>query len=92
MVVVIMSESWQPACVHVGTNALNTPAVGWVTTTPCSILPEPTGMSEVLASTWPASGGGVGVFFGTPHAARGATATPRSSDRRGSAGVGILTG
>src|SRR6476659_8829750 len=45
----------QPACVHFDENALNVPAVGWVTTTPLSanILPPPSGMSEVFARAVP---------------------------------------
>ena len=50
--------------------------------------PEPTGMSDVFASTCPADGGGAGLVSGPAHAAKGATAAPMSSDRR----VGILTG
>lgn len=42
---------------HFAENALNCPAVGWVTTTPCAakIFPPPCGMSDVLPSTPPAS-------------------------------------
>src|SRR4029077_7038746 len=43
----------QPRWVHTAVNALNEPAFGWVITIfgPVRILPPPTGMSVVLAST-----------------------------------------
>jgi hypothetical protein len=44
--------TWQPWWVQVLEKPLNSPAVGWVTTTFWSekILPPPTGMSEVVVS------------------------------------------
>ncbi|CAM5486137.1 HTH-type transcriptional regulator HdfR [Streptomyces alboniger] len=58
--------------------ALNSPLVGWVTTTPSSlkILPPPTGMSDVLASTVPAAPPPSG---GPPRSPRG---RPRRRHRR----------
>ena len=46
----------QPICVQIALNALNSPAVGWVTTTlgPVKIVPLPTGMSLVAASAFAA--------------------------------------
>jgi hypothetical protein len=43
-------------CVQIALNALNSPAVGWVTTTlgPVKIFPLPTGMALVAVSAFPA--------------------------------------
>src|SRR3954468_6941580 len=49
----VTSETVQPWCVQIAENALNSPAVGWVTTTCWSAktAPPPTGTSAVLVST-----------------------------------------
>ena len=49
----------QPLCVQVDEKPLNTPAVGWVTTTLSTITPDPTGTSAVLAMTFAAGAAAV---------------------------------
>src|SRR5260370_15027982 len=58
MVPPVTLPTMQPWCVHTAVNASNVPAVGWVITIFLSarILPPPTGISEVLASTGGAAG------------------------------------
>lgn len=58
MTPLVMPVTAQPWWVHFDENALNSPAVGWVTTTPESlkILPPPSGMSEVFPRTLPPHG------------------------------------
>src|SRR6476660_7096502 len=60
------SATVQPACVHTALNALNSPAVGWVTTTFWSgkTRPPPTGMSAVRASGPPCVGAAPPVVVG----------------------------
>src|SRR3984957_20768641 len=56
MVPLLTWLTMQPMCVQTALNALNSPAVGWVTTTlgPEKIVPLPTGMSLVAASAFAA--------------------------------------
>ena len=56
MVPLLTWLTMQPMCVQTALNALNSPAVGWVTTTlgPVKIVPLPTGMSLVAASAFAA--------------------------------------
>jgi hypothetical protein len=51
----------QPACVHVDENPLNTPALGWVTTTLSTMIPDPTGTSAVFAIAFAACDPEVGA-------------------------------
>ena len=54
MVPLLTWLTMQPMCVQMALNALNSPAVGWVTTTlgPVKIVPLPTGMALVAASAF----------------------------------------
>src|SRR5579863_3177484 len=57
MVPLLTWLTMQPMCVQTALNALNSLAVGWVTTTlgPVKIVPPPTGMSLVAASAFAAA-------------------------------------
>ena len=54
--------STQPACVQRAMKASNTPGCGWVIRVSPTTLPELTGISAVLASAWPGTGGVAGLI------------------------------